>query len=174
MTTARDLRRNLEKPTSFYLYENVIDNQHRFISDLYLNGQVIILVMVGKNFGHWCCVKADFDSKVIYYFSSFGTIPDYDKEEYVPVSTNDKFRQRMNALSKILKNYFMLDLGFDVRYNHIRYQNPTDPTDRNCGKWCVLFLNFDGDEITFHKIILKHCLSAHLSYKEFIESIEWK
>lgn len=168
MTTANQLSRALKNPSIFVTYTDINRDRQKFISDLFFVGQAIILVRVGETFGHWCCVRVDFQRKIIYYFSSFGTIPDHDKNVYISPVVNRRLRQKMNVLSQIMKDYFHNALGFKMRYNHVRYQDPNDASDQSCGLWCVLFLNSELDEERFEEIVKKYCKSLKISFKEFI------
>lgn len=171
MTSPPDLKKLLSNPTSFWIYNDLVKYPHIFISDLLKYKQVIILIRTSDRRGHWVSISCNPRLRSIYYFSSFGTIPDYDKEELISPSVNKRLQQNTNAISRILKKYFLEERGFIIRYNQYRYQDPADMDDNSCGLWCVLFLNSGTDEENFNLIVKRYCAHTGLNYKELINTI---
>ena len=88
--------------------------------------------------GHWIALKFVPEQREIYFFSSYGGKPDFEKNEWI--SPNDLVRsnQYMNVLNDGLKQFALS--GWTIHYNQYRYQHVGDNT-ATCGIWTAAFLN---------------------------------
>jgi len=108
-------------------------------------GLVILYPTVSDNEGHWCCLFINPRDDKLYFFDSYGIIPDdqleFRTEEYTRIVP-----KTYRHLTKLL-----LNSKREVDYNPWKFQSDS-PKITTCGLWCVariLFSHRTCDEFHF-------------------------
>lgn len=115
--------------------------------------------------GHWMALNIIPEKKEIYFFSSYGGRPDFEKNEWLPEDMRIASRQNTNAFNDALK-YMMRQMGWKVHYNDHPYQIKGDHT-ATCGIWAAAFLNSMMNPDEFYWFNQFHHLGAEDYYKMF-------
>ena len=105
--------------------------------------KIIILLQHPDNpmSGHWIGLNFKPEKGEIYFFSSYGGLPDREKLEWMNPSILAKTGQDINILNDGLKSY-AFDDGYVIHYNDVPYQKVGDDS-ATCGIWLAAFLNSD-------------------------------
>ena len=124
------------------------------LSALGKSGQLIILYPVkNSTHGHWTCVFLNPNDRKIYFFDSYGYVPD-DQLGFMSKKAMKHFNPRdFMYLTKLL--YKASSEGKEIDYNQYQFQ-ADDPGVTTCGYWCLArlsFRNLTTDE--FHDLFYK-------------------
>lgn len=133
------------------------------------NSLVLLYPTMSNSIGHWCCLFINPRDQKLYFFDSYGIIPDdqleFRTKEYLSRSEfNDGFDPDLyRYLTKLLYK-----TKREVDYNPYHFQSD-DPDITTCGYWCVtriifntltadefynLFQPFTSHEITQDDLVL--------------------
>lgn len=123
-----DIENKLNNKVNVLTYTDLI--QYNNINDILGNyGNLVILVELKDNYGHWiCCFKRN--NNIIEVFDSYGLKPD-DQLNYV----DNEFKKNNNMnypyLSKLL--YYS---KYNIEYNQYKLQEKSININ-TCGRWVV-------------------------------------
>lgn len=131
-----------------YLYSQMCENVERsgvgrVLSDLFSKSPKAVILLQNPSrmsSGHWMGLSIKPATKEIYFFSSYGGRPDFEKNEWLSEDSRIQSGQNTNALNDGLKQ--MAERGWKVHYNDHPYQFVGDGS-ATCGIWTAAFLNSD-------------------------------
>jgi hypothetical protein len=110
----------------------------------------------GDEYGHYCVLIKH--PSTIYFFDSYGNLPDTKQKEFAGSQRNQLYRENSNSLiNHVLNSNYKLD------YNAEPLQNE-NPKIATCGRWSLLrcaFADMTNDD--FAKYILKECRKHKIS-----------
>lgn len=125
---------------------------------LYPNNNVVILLEIQKNFGHWICLKKtpiivdNHQQYIISFFDSYGKFPDLQKH-----NVDEKFLkysgQQYNKISELLDK---ASYKYLIEYSHLPLQNINDLTIATCGQWCCIFIKSGLTVDKFYAFLKKY------------------
>ncbi|CAK6624544.1 PRO [Cafeteriavirus-dependent mavirus] len=99
-------------------------------------------------FGHYCALIR-WKNDTIYFFDSYGGLPDVDQKRFSGTQRKDLYKEDENSLINLL-----IDSGFDVDYSDHKLQSKNNNV-ATCGRWC-----------------LTRCALSHLNNDEFANVIQ--
>lgn len=118
---------NIVRYLDLYQYENIKDAMGE-------QGLIILYPVASNNSGHWCCMFNNPIDDKLYFFDSYGYIPDNQLQfkcksiEWDP----DWFRY----LTELMYNS-----GREIEYNEYQFQSMNEGIT-TCGYWCIARLMF--------------------------------
>ena len=128
--SSSELKRRMGRPIAIARYNELANSD---ISSLLNNEFELIIFLQGRNrIGHWTAIKVFPSKHEIDFFSSYGFVPDYEKNKFVP-ECNIPY----NVLARWLHTAYKA--GWNICYNEVPYQKIGDGTT-SCGAWVVFFL----------------------------------
>lgn len=113
-------------------------------------GLIILYPVKNSTHGHWTCVFRNPNDNKIYFFDSYGYVPD-DQLGFMSNKAIKHFDPRdFMYLTKLLYN-----TDREIDYNNYQFQSD-DPNVTTCGYWCLArlsFRNLNSEEFydLFHK-----------------------
>lgn len=103
-----------------------------------LFGKSNVLIVFYPNFrqdsvtsGHYITLIRDKKRKFIYFFDSYGGLPDIDQKKYA-MNKNELYNEKHNSLINLL-----IKSNYNVDYNHVPIQS-SDPNIATCGRHSLL------------------------------------
>lgn len=119
---------NILRYLDLYQYEKIEDAMGE-------QGLVILYPVDSNNSGHWCCIFNNPIDDKLYFFDSYGFIPD-DQLNFTPhkrfVLDQDWFRYLTELLYTSPR---------EIEYNEYQFQS-MEPEVTTCGYWCIARLIF--------------------------------
>lgn len=127
-----DIVKRLGGRTKILMYDEF--NKYNDLDDILRPwDNVVFLLRTEDDFGHWMCIKKNFDR--ISFFDSYGDFPDVQKK-YVKCKFLDRSNQRYNKLCELLYN---ASFKYTIEYSEYKYQKKSADI-ATCGQWCCLFI----------------------------------
>ena len=96
-------------------------------------GNVVFLLKMMPNYGHWMCIKRTGDR--ISFFDSYGEFPDKQKK-HVPKGFLKESGQSYNKLCELL---LKASYKYTIEFSEYKYQKKDGKT-ATCGQWCCVFI----------------------------------
>ena len=96
-------------------------------------GNVVFLLKMMPNYGHWMCIKKN--RKRISFFDSYGEFPDKQKK-HVPKGFLKESGQSYNKLCELL---LKASYKYTIEFSEYKYQKKDGKT-ATCGQWCCVFI----------------------------------
>ena len=96
-------------------------------------GNVVFLLKMMPNYGHWMCIKKTGDR--ISFFDSYGEFPDKQKK-HVPKGFLKESGQSYNKLCELL---LKASYKYTIEFSEYKYQKKDGKT-ATCGQWCCVFI----------------------------------
>ena len=96
-------------------------------------GNVVFLLKMTDNYGHWMCIKRTGDR--ISFFDSYGEFPDKQKK-HVPKRYLEESGQKANKLCELL---YQASFKYTIEFSEYHYQKKDGKT-ATCGQWCCVFI----------------------------------
>ena len=96
-------------------------------------GNVVFLLKMMPNYGHWMCIKRTGDR--ISFFDSYGEFPDKQKK-HVPKGFLKESGQSYNKLCELLLKG---SYKYTIEFSEYKYQKKDGKT-ATCGQWCCVFI----------------------------------
>ena len=127
--------------TRLYLYSDLASDPRQPLDVLLSMGRnnIILLQDPDKmNSGHWIALSIHPETREVYFFSTYGGMPDREKIKWLSSADLMRSGQKRNVLNDALKELAML--GWTIYYNDYPYQVEGDNT-ATCGIWSAAFLN---------------------------------
>ena len=126
----------------------------------------IILLQDPKDMdsGHWMSLSIHPAKKEIYFFSTYGGKPDFEKNQWLTEDDQIQSGQNTNALNDALKQ--MALRGWTIHYNNHKYQKEGDKT-ATCGIWVAAFLNSGMNPDQFYAFNKRYGLDAVDYYRMY-------
>ena len=115
--------------------------------------------------GHWIALRIKPETKEIYFFSSYGGKPDFEKNIWIPKVLQRYSNQAENVFNDGMKYMFARE-GWTVHYNDYPFQQIGDKS-ATCGIWAVAFLNMDMNPDQFVAYTFHNKVSVYDYYKAF-------
>lgn len=137
----------------------------RVLYDLFQRSPLNIILLQDPdkmNTGHWMGLVIKPEKREIYFFSSYGGKPDFEKNKWLPQSDRIRSSQNINALNDGLK--MMAKNGWTVHYNQYKYQREGDGT-ATCGIWTAAFLRSGMNPDEFHDFTMRRCYDPYSYYR---------
>lgn len=147
--SGEEVLRASPKGTKLYLYQDLaLDPRPAEDIVLSLGRNVIVLYQDPDNLqkGHWVSLKIKPEKREIYFFSSYGGMPDREKNTWVPHRKLVRTFQDRNVLNDGLKQ--LMIRGWTIHYNDFPFQRVGDKT-ATCGLWSSAFLKSDVNPDVF-------------------------
>ena len=94
---------------------------------------VVFLLKMMPNYGHWMCIKRTGDR--ISFFDSYGEFPDKQKK-HVPKGFLKESGQSYNKLCELL---LKASYKYTIKFSEYKYQKKDGKT-ATCGQWCCVFI----------------------------------
>ena len=94
---------------------------------------VVFLLKMMPNYGHWMCIKRTGDR--ISFFDSYGEFPDKQKK-HVPKGFLKESGQSYNKLCELL---LKASYKYTIEFSEYKYQKKDGKT-ATCGQWCCVFI----------------------------------
>lgn len=116
------------------------------------------------NSGHWTALEFKPLSKEVYFFSSYGGMPDREKMAWISPQELQQSGQVMNVINDGLKQFALH--GWQVHYSQYRYQKPGDNT-ATCGIWSSAFMNSGENPDVFYRNTKRRRLSPVDYYQAY-------
>ena len=162
---------------SIHLYSQLCDNVarggiRRILSQMFKKGRKhIILLQDPDNMtsGHWMGLSIYPERREIYFFSSYGGKPDFEKRKWIPEDSLVQSHQNTDLFNDGLKE--MMQDGWTVHYSQYRYQQEGDKT-ASCGVWTAAFLNSDLNPDDFWRYTTAYKLTPVEYYRAYFERSE--
>lgn len=136
-----EVLRAAPRGTKIYLYSDLCRDP-RSARDIVLslgrNSLILVQDPDDMKTGHWTSLSIHPERKEIYFFSSYGGMPDKEKIQWVRRSKLIRSGQIRNVLNDGLKALAME--GWVIHYNDYPYQHVGDRT-ATCGIWATAFMN---------------------------------
>ena len=106
-----------KKNINIFTISEMLKNPQEFIRKLKQNHYSILFIENnGTNIGHWVCVYENLPQKQIYFYDSYGDLP----------------QKYSNDLYLFFKRYIP-----NIKCSTIQYQKERDDIN-TCGRWCML------------------------------------
>lgn len=137
--------------TRIYLYSDLAKSKKKAVDVLKsmgMNNIILIQNPDNMNSGHWTSLSFDPKHRRAFYFSSYGGMPDKEKNKWIQRKKLRKSKQLRNVLNDGLKE--LARQGWVIHYNDFPYQKPGDET-ATCGIWTTAYLNAGGDPEIFER-----------------------
>ena len=96
-------------------------------------GNVVFLLKMMPNYGHWMCIKKN--RKRISFFDSYGDFPDVQKK-FVRKKFLEESEQKYNKLCELL---WKASDKYTIEFSEYKYQKKAANIS-TCGQWCCLFI----------------------------------
>lgn len=162
--TGEDMRRATEG-APIYKYSDVCEEARKkgAVSVLWqmfkqsLNNVLLLQDPDNMSSGHWMGLSFNPVKWEIYFFSSYGGKPDFEKNKWISEDDQLQSGQQTDALNDGLRE--MCKLGFKVYFNDHPYQREGDNT-ATCGIWTAAFLNSGMNPDQFYMYNLRHHVGA--------------
>jgi len=139
------------KPPKIVLYDNII--KARSLNTIFGKQDAIIIFYPnfqrgGTTSGHYVTLIRNKALKTIYFFDSYGKLPDVGQKKYA-MDREALYDEKHNSLIDLL-----LKKGWNVDYNHVPLQS-SNPEVATCGRWGLL-----------------RVLWKHLTNDQFVQAIK--
>lgn len=137
--------------TALYLYSDLASDPRPPIEVLMsMSRDNIILLQNPDNMksGHWVSLSFRPELRSVYFFSSYGGMPDREKMFWLSESKRKRSGQYRNVLNDGLK--VLAQNGWTIHYNDYPFQRIGDKT-ATCGIWATAFMNSGMDPEEFEE-----------------------
>lgn len=139
----------------------------RIISHMFSKSPLWIILLQDPqklNSGHWMGLSIHPGKKEIYFFSTYGGKPDFEKNKWLKEDDQIMSGQNTNALNDGLKE--MAKNGWTIHYNDHPYQFEGDGS-ATCGIWTAAFLNSGLNPDQFYLFNLFHNMGAEDYFRAY-------
>lgn len=109
------------------------------------------------NSGHWMALEFNPRRDEVYFFSSYGGKPDFEKNKWLRATDRRRSNQNVDIFNDGLKN--LARRGWTIYYNDHPYQHEGDRT-ATCGIWAAAFLNSGMNPDQFYRYNLRNHMGA--------------
>ena len=130
-----DILKRLQGKTKVLVYSD-FQEYDDLDSLLHPHGNVVFLLKMKPNYGHWMCIKRTGDR--ISFFDSYGEFPDKQKK-HVPKDFLEESGQSYNKLCELL---LKASYKYTIEFSEYKYQKK-DGRTATCGQWCCVFIESD-------------------------------
>lgn len=142
----RDIRGLFNNQVNVITYDKLFG--YRNINDLLgPYNRCVILYKSSASYGHWCCIKRT--GTLISFFDSYGGFPDTQKVKNDP----EFIRTSGQGFNYICKLLHQASTTNTIEFNEHKYQLARKGIN-TCGKWCYVFLMFNGGTDDFYEFIM--------------------
>lgn len=127
--------------TRIFLYSDLCskpDSAYNILRLLPRNSIILLQNPQKMNSGHWISLSFHPETKEVYFFSSYGGMPDREKNRWLSPQERNISGQMRNLLNDGLKEFARR--GWVVHYNDYPFQQEGDKT-ATCGIWATAFMN---------------------------------
>lgn len=129
------------KGTEMFLYSDLCSrpgSAYDILCSLPRNSIILLQNPDKMNSGHWVSLSFHPETKEVYFFSSYGGMPDREKNKWLSMEGRRRSGQVRNLLNDGLKQF--AKRGWQIHYNDYPYQIEGDST-ATCGIWATAFMN---------------------------------
>ena len=113
-----------------------------------------------ENSGHWTSLSFNPKKDEVYFFSSYGGKPDFEKNKWISKEKQKLSHQARDVFNDGLKH--LCEKGWVIHYNDHPYQFENDGT-ATCGIWTAAFLNSGMNPDQFYRYNLR----KHMGVPEY-------
>lgn len=127
--------------TRLYLYSDLASDPRpplEVLWDMGLDNLILLQDPDKMTSGHWMALSFHPERREVYFFSTYGGMPDKEKMAWMNHYDLIRSGQRRNVINDGLKE--LAKKGWTIHYNDHKYQKEGDKT-ATCGIWSAAFLN---------------------------------
>lgn len=140
-TSGEEVLRAAPRGTKLYLYSDLANDPRdaeTVLRSLGRNSLILYQDPDRMNSGHWVSLSFHPKRKEVYFFSSYGGMPDREKISWVNPYKLFLSGQIRNVINDGLKS--LAEKGWTIHFNDFPFQHVGDGS-ATCGIWSTAFLN---------------------------------